>query len=148
VKLVVRLSTFPLNVHSSPIIYPFLRWAFYGEHFALLSFEAYSSSSIVKDFASFSTVGISFSVLFDCFEGIMWRLTVGQRYVRYTVHAVPSLYIGGQSQITIILWPWSGGRGAYRVSHGRSPFLSLPIPSTNATNHCIFIGNFRYRGTT
>ncbi|KAF9514785.1 hypothetical protein BS47DRAFT_1342761, partial [Hydnum rufescens UP504] len=95
-------------------------------------------------FSSFSTVGVSFSVLFDCFQ----EITVGRHYVRYTVHPVPSLYIDGPSQITIILWPCSGGRGAYRVSYGRSPFLSLPIPSTNETNRCIFIGNSQYRDTT
>jgi hypothetical protein len=40
------------------------------------------------------------------------------------VYAVPGLYTGALSQITVIPWFWSGGRGAYRVYHG----VDRPFP--------------------
>jgi hypothetical protein len=61
----------------------------------------------------------------------MWRLAIGRHHVCYTVHAVPRLYIGGPSQITIIIPLWSGGRGEYRVYHRSSPFLSPLTPSAH-----------------
>jgi hypothetical protein len=54
------------------------------------------------------------------------RLTAIRHHVHSAGHAVAGLYIGGLSQITIILWLWGGQHGAYRVYHSRSPLVSLP----------------------
>jgi hypothetical protein len=53
----------------------------------------------------------------------MWRLTVGRHHIRYTVRALPSLYIGGLSKLTIVPRLWGGRRGAYWVSHAYGLFL-------------------------
>jgi hypothetical protein len=95
---------------------------------AHLSFQAYSSSSIVKDFRSLSTVGISFLVLSHCFQEVMGKLTVGRYHARCTVDALPDLYIGGLLQISMIISLRGGRHGAYRVSRGRSLVLLPPTP--------------------
>ncbi|KAF9511115.1 hypothetical protein BS47DRAFT_1395391 [Hydnum rufescens UP504] len=56
---------FPNDRRPLKLTVGFLWWASHT-----LVFEAYSSHSIVKDFGSFSIVGPSFSVLFNCFHEI------------------------------------------------------------------------------